>query len=205
MDCQREAILRWFKAKRPLLQDFTPYAAHCIKANLLLALGNINESILGRPDVHDLRDLEYCYYLPFCEVFASDDGIHRKIVKLLIRPDQTFVGAELSTDLKRLGEEWFALTREEKIAHHQKFGFRPAPHPDSVVLKLWDQHRPDYNRGEGTGQMRSGALYDFLMSKAKEHKNARPTNEGSAEPSFIHQRSMVSRKKLKELYPHADL
>src|SRR5207249_3096998 len=111
MRTQVLAIKR-FQSKRPrlLLNDFAPYAAFCLKANLLLGIGGL---LLKEPHPHDLRDLEYCYYLPFCNVFASADRLHRKLAPMLLRPDQMFVGSELVDDLRRLSEIWKGLKLAE--------------------------------------------------------------------------------------------
>ncbi|MFN2455009.1 MAG: hypothetical protein ABR577_12380 [Pyrinomonadaceae bacterium] len=207
LQIQRRAIIRWFKSKRPLLSLFAPYAAHCVKANLLLALGNMNISILGRQGEHDLRDLEYCYYLPFCEVFALDDRLHRKLIPLLKRPDQRLVGTELRDDLKRLAQEWNAMSQDEKIAHHRKFGNRPAPNSDSITLKLWEKYRPDYNPNKGFMPIKGSNLHEFLLAKCEELKNAQQSEEPRTieEARFVYQKKLVSREKLKDLYPQADI
>jgi hypothetical protein len=54
---QGQTITRWFKGDRPLLIDFAPYAAYFIRANLFLAIDNLNESVLRKQQHHDLRDL----------------------------------------------------------------------------------------------------------------------------------------------------
>src|SRR5207247_430124 len=102
-------IDKWFSEGRPLLKDFSSYGAYCLRANLLLAIGLTNENIFY-PDKNDRKDLEYCYYFPFCEVFSSDDRKHRKLASILLDSDQDFVkGSELSSDLKQLAEEWKKL------------------------------------------------------------------------------------------------
>ena len=203
-DIQRQVVLRWFQLKCPFLKGFAPYAAYCLKANLLLAIGNINEQVFGRQHEHDLRDLEYCYYLPFCEVFASDDKIHRKLIGLLMRPDQKFVGLELRNDLKRLGEEWFSFSQEEKIEHRRKFGFKPAFNDNSVVWQLWEEFRPDYDSSNVILPKHNGELHQSIKGLFDKLDKAKQTANIKKEGSFlIHSRS-ISKKKLRELYPDVD-
>lgn len=135
--------IRRFQSKKPRLpiKEFAPYAAHCLKANLLLGFGGQR---LKQPHPHDLRDLEYLYYLPFCEVFASDDKLHRKLVPLLKRPDQMLVGLELEEDLRRLSEAWGNLSPEEKIEFARVNRYIPPQHEGSVVREIWERYRgPD--------------------------------------------------------------
>lgn len=214
---QVKSVNRWFQLKRPLLKNSSPYAAYCLKATLLLAIGNLNESILGRQHEHDLRDLEYCYYLPFCQIFASTDKIHKKLISLLIRPDQSFVGAELSEDLKRLAEDWCSFTKEQKINYHLQYGSKPAPSQNSAVFNLWEKHKPDYDSSKAIipepnyepkqpPNVDESALTfpQFLNKIADNIENAELTNKPVGEGSFLVRNTKVSRKKLEELYPHID-
>lgn len=196
------------------MRDFAPYAEHCLRANLLLALGKSNEAILGSHHEHDLRDLEYCYYLPFCEVFASKDKIHKKLIKLLLRPDQRFVGAELETDLRRLADEWFALSRQGKADRHFEHGSRPPRHPDSCIHDLWEELRPERKPNleplqhakvtSPTGETKT--FGEFLKEMHdKVSKASRTNDQHSLETSgFLVHTKKVSKVKLKELYPHID-
>jgi hypothetical protein len=132
--------IKRFQSKKPrrIIRDFAPYAAFCLKANLLLGFGG---NLFAQPHPHDLRDLEYLYYLPFCEVFASADRLHRKLAPLLMRADQTFVGLELGEDLKRLSDAWSNLTAEEKIEFARANGNVPPAYEASVVRAIWERYR----------------------------------------------------------------
>jgi hypothetical protein len=206
-EIQKYANLRWFYQKRPLLRDFAPYAAYCLKANLLLAIGKCNENILGGSHEHDLRDLEYCYYLPFCEIFASDDKIHRKLIELLMRPDQEFIGRELGDDLQRLGEYWHSLTLDQKVEHSRIFGFRPPPDENSIVRKLWEKFRPDYDPGNVIVPKQGGQFHELIKELHDKVKDAqtRESVDGVPEGSFLLHSRSISKKKLKELFPDVDI
>jgi hypothetical protein len=213
---QQVAILnRWNAEKKPLMTEFATYATHCLRANLMLSLGNQKADILGTPHEHDLRDLEYLYYLPFCEVFASRDKIHEKL-KTLLRDDQTFVGKELATDLKRLAEEWNAFSKEEKAERHQTYGSRPPEHENSIVYKLWQKHRPDPKSGiplplgiidmplVDTATGRELTLGALLKEFADKVTQAEATGEAVDDGLFLKRSKKVSRQKLEELFPHID-
>lgn len=210
-DVQVNAINRWHAEKKPLMKDFAPYAEHCLRANLLLALGKLNESILGSHDQHDLRDLEYCYYLPFCEVFASSDTMHKKLIKLLLRANQRFVGAELEADLRRLSDEWVGMTQETKANHHRDNGSRPVQHPNSCVYELWEEMRPERKPNlesllhakvtSPSGECKP--FGEFLKDIADKITKASTTSQIPLdEGSFLMHTKKVSKEKLRELYPH---
>ena len=134
-ETQARIIKRWFKNGCPMIQDFAPYAFFCIHADFLWTLGLTNSGLF-LPDKNDRKDLEYVYYLPRCEIFASKDRKHKRLVPFLLRPDQTFVeGDELKTDLRRLSEGWEALSREQKIALKDERGFAPPEDDSSLVFQ----------------------------------------------------------------------
>jgi hypothetical protein len=57
-------------------------------------------------------DIAYLYYLPFCMVFASSDNLHKRVVPLFLRPDQSFVeGPDLKADLKKIDEHTRSFPR----------------------------------------------------------------------------------------------
>lgn len=138
---QEMNIKRWFKEGTPMFRDFAPYAFFCIRANFLWALGLTNPNLFT-PDKNDRKDLEYCYYLPHCEIFVSNDKKHKRLVPLILRPDQTFVkGDDLRADLKRLSAAWDALTREEQVRVWAERGGAPPEDENSIVFQLWKKHR----------------------------------------------------------------
>lgn len=222
---QVRVVNRWFELKRPLLKDFAPYAAYCLKANLLLVIGKSNETILGGRHEHDLRDLEYCYYLPFCQIFASVDKIHKKLIRLLKRENQSFVSGEFSEELKKLGEEWFSFTKEEKITYLAKYGSRPAPNPDSTIIRLLKEYGTENYRINKPGKpiigkgiklpdvvppLDKGKNESFpvflkqLMNKVKDAELTRKSVNSIEDGSFLVHKTLVSKKKIQELYPHID-
>jgi hypothetical protein len=140
-EVQDKITKRWFKEGRPMFAQFAPYAFFCLRADVLWALALTNPSIF-KPDKNDRKDLQYCYYLPHCEIFVSKDNKHRQLAPFLLRPDQSFVDGEtLKLDLKELSAKWDALSRDERIQLNAERGFAPPEHEDSLVFQLWKKHR----------------------------------------------------------------
>jgi hypothetical protein len=141
LESQDTNIKRWFKEGRPMFEDFAPYAFFCIRANLLLALGLTNPNIFT-PDKNDRKDLEYCYYLPHCEIFASNDRKHKRLERFLLRDDQSFVkGDDLKNDLRKLSEMWDRLSQAERTRIRDERGGAPVEDEHSIVFRLWKKHR----------------------------------------------------------------
>jgi hypothetical protein len=108
---------------------------------MLLALGLTNSNIFT-PDKNDRKDLEYCYYLPHCEIFSSNDRKHKRLMRFLLREDQSFVkGDDLKDDLRRLARMWDGLSREEKIQLRDERGGAPPEDANSILYRLWKKHR----------------------------------------------------------------
>jgi hypothetical protein len=135
----RAAIqMRWRMRSTAYLKDFAPYAHFCVRVNLAFVFGLIRGLISSNPEKKTRVDLEYCYYLPFCMVFASSDGFHGRFAPLLLKGDQDFLdGSKLKADLKRLDEEWQSLTAEQKRQRDNEYGDHPVENPESVTWQIW--------------------------------------------------------------------
>jgi len=130
-----EVFGRWIQADRPFLKDLTPYCAYCIKVDLLFHLGLQSEIIGTKPT--NRVDLEYLYYLPFCNVFTSNDKIHKQLAPLLVRPNQQFItGDDLKKDFKEIVEH---LDKGGESAK-KKFASEPPILDQSLTFKLWKQY-----------------------------------------------------------------
>ena len=131
---------RWYKEGRKPFEEFAPYAFFCLRANFLWHLSLTNPKLF-KPDRNDRKDLEYCYYLPNTQIFATRDEKQKRLMAALIRPDQSLVnGDELKRDLRKISEDWNRLTTEEKIALNARRGDAPPENTDSLVYQLWKKH-----------------------------------------------------------------
>jgi len=140
-DFMWKIVRRWYMAGAPMFETFAPYTFFCLRASFLWALGMSNSGLFA-PDENDRKDLEYLYYLPFTELFSSDDRKHKRLVRYLLKENQRFVpGAELKSDLTRLTTEWTGLSREEQIKTNAVRGTAPPEDEHSVVFQLWKQFR----------------------------------------------------------------
>lgn len=130
-----DVFQRWFKEGRPPLAEFSPYVFHCLKVDLLFAIGLQSELIGTKPT--NLVDIEYLYYIPFCNVFTSNDKIHKQLAPLLKRKDQQFIkGDDLKNDLKKIIE---FFEKEGELAK-KKFAFEPPIIKGSLTFSLWKKY-----------------------------------------------------------------
>lgn len=82
---------RWQATVDPNLSTFSPYTFFCLRALLLVLVLWVHR--LTKSEPNNLIDVQYLYYLPFCEIFSSGDSLHRRVAPLLLRPDQLFLSA----------------------------------------------------------------------------------------------------------------
>jgi hypothetical protein len=139
---------RWRGPPRSFIRDFAPYASFCLRATLLLASAQ-KFKLVGTQPTHAI-DLHYLFYLPFCMVFVSDDGLHRALVPVLKRTDQEFVsGQDLKADLKGLSDFWSGLEPTRQLRYKFALGFWPPPRASSVVSALWRRYMSPWRPGLG--------------------------------------------------------
>jgi hypothetical protein len=147
---QHEILLRWQQAGEPPVREFAPYFRHVFGVELFFYLAVAADQISRvRPagKVDNKVDIAYLYYLPFCMVFTSKDKLHRRVVPLFLRDDQTFVeGDDLKADLRKLDEHYSVLPDELKSSGFHKFAAYPPEDDSFLVTRLWDKHLPDWRR-----------------------------------------------------------
>jgi hypothetical protein len=222
-DGQAEIIDRWFKVGKPMFKDFAPYAFFCLRANFLWALGLTNPNLFT-PDKNDGKDLEYCYYLPHCEIFSSNDKKHRRLVPFLLREDQSFIdGEELKQDLRKLFDEWNALSQEQKIQIRAERGQAPPENEDSIVFQLWNKHRKQISKPVPQGILNATivdsskpeeeqeelTLKEWFQQIRKELESAKEvsntewnrlkTDQGDSD--FVIRKTKISKERLMKMYP----
>ncbi|MEK7092317.1 MAG: hypothetical protein AAB907_01695, partial [Patescibacteria group bacterium] len=97
-----EIIARWRVAGQPPIRQFAPYFTYVLSVDLFFMFG-IGSDLIGRGRPSHKIDVAYLYYLPFCMVFTSNDKLHKALVPIFLRSNQSFIsGEELKSDLKKL-------------------------------------------------------------------------------------------------------
>lgn len=123
---------RWNEMGKPLIKDFAPFAFHCLRVDTLFLFGLTSGLIGTRPT--NRVDLEYLYYLPFGNVFTSNDKVHKNLVPILLRDNQKFiVGPNLKEDLKNI----VAFLNNLEIDERRKFKNVPPIIESSITFNLW--------------------------------------------------------------------
>lgn len=116
----------------PRLQDYARYAAYITRLSLVYICG-ITKGLVKAGD-HDVGDMQYLFYAPFCHVFASNDKLHRTLWATVQRHIPTFFiwGDDLKKDLRIRAD-----LREQSPA--RVAGPIPITLPDSVINAACNQ------------------------------------------------------------------
>lgn len=123
----QKVFTRWELGGFINLMEFAPYALHCLKVNLFFYFGLISE-LIGTKRTNRI-DAEYYYYLPFCNVFSSNDKLQTSISKYFLTDNQLFInGEKLKSDLALLNPEQLNLDKYSNgssptISARDKFNF----------------------------------------------------------------------------------
>jgi hypothetical protein len=182
---------RWNQEGKPLIKDFAPYAFHCLKVDTLFLFGLTSGLIGTRPT--NRVDLEYIYYLPFGNVFTSNDKIHKNLVPLLLQDYQKFItGPELKEDLKNIVTYLNNLEIEER----KKFKNVPPIIESSITFQLWKEffnypQKSNWNRdiSEKEKEMMKEKIKEFERALDGESINL----ETDEDAEFIIRKSYLSK------------
>ena len=134
---------RWFECGMPPLKEFAPYAYYCLTVFTAFYTAIANGLIGSRIS---RVALEYLLYLPFCQVFCSDNPFHKQFASLFlgdIRKQQDFIdSATLKQDLNNIYAYWQSVSDAERKTYQEKYAYYPPVLSDSITLQLWEKYLP---------------------------------------------------------------
>ena len=138
----RPQIVRQWKLKgRPPFKDFAPYSHYVFRVEACFDMA-IGMGLVPARDSKNFIDIMYAYYLPFCEVFASTDKLHRQMIPLFLRDNQRFVwGTDIKSDAVKLRTYYESLPAEVKNSGSLRYASLPPKNGDFLVAKIFDELR----------------------------------------------------------------
>lgn len=136
-------LQRFAAAGQPPLTTFAPYVDFALRVEMFFHLA-VERS---RMSAGQRMDLCYLFYLPFCQVFVSNDWVHRESAPLFLRADQEFVpAANLKAALRELNDGYLALPESERSKSIHQLAPHPPKDGDNLVTELWDRHWPKWRQ-----------------------------------------------------------
>jgi hypothetical protein len=133
----RDEIVRlWTAVPNTPVGEFAPYAAHVSEVDLFFQFA-LAANLISADRPSNRGDTAYLYYLPFCQVFVSQDRLHERCAPLFLREGQEFVwGEDLKRDLARINTHFMGLPEAQKEQGVMSFAHTPPDFDDSVVCRL---------------------------------------------------------------------
>lgn len=185
-----DVFQKWQNVGRPLMSKFLPYSYHCLKVDLMFTLALQSELIGVRPT--NLVDSEYLYYIPFCNIFTSDDKFHKQLIPLLIDDNQRFIkGVDMKNDLKTI-IDYLDKTGD---AAKKEFASKPPLITSSLTFKLWKEYF-DYPNNDHVYRELSEKELENMKQKMDMFEKASRGNsipsEGREEQNFIIKKSKLN-------------
>lgn len=138
-DDAKIALFRREAAGNPALAEFCPYFAHCLMVELFFHVA-VDKTLISPHRASNKLDVSYLYYLPFCQIFVSNDKLHKRSAPLFMREQQIYVhGQDLKDDLAKLVTHY--RKRQEEIEREGLFRVASQPPTDSSFLtrRIFDQ------------------------------------------------------------------
>lgn len=144
---------RWAKAGYPPVREFAPYACHVLEVDIVFELAlSISQISADRPS--NRVDMFYLYYIPFAEIFVSQDRLHQRLAPLFLSERQRFVRAsDLKSDLATLEARMFALPAEERAGGLMRMSGAPPKDHVGLTTELWDHFRTGWRDRKPTPKL----------------------------------------------------
>ena len=166
---KRSTLSEWISSGKPRILEFAPFFHHVYTVDFFFALA-LAADLISRDRPSHKIDIAYIYYIPFCNVFTSNDKLHLGVVPLFLRPNQTFIrGSELKADLVKLDKYYDEMPSDVKAGGVISFAFYPPLDSKFLVSQLWDRHMSPKWR-EHTNRRGSGLPEELSTRILKELK-----------------------------------
>jgi len=175
-ELQRPILHRWSIDQNRPLAEYAPYAAHVLSVELFFQIA-LGANLISADRASNRVDIGYLLYLPFCMIFVSTDKLHRKCAPLFLLPDQEFVsGLELKPELGRLNAHFLQLPQAEQERGVMRLGRRPIGDNDSLIIRLWDRHMPDWRRAKARTEPVDPEAQKKLVASLRDFTDAPTVN-----------------------------
>lgn len=181
-------INRWNDLGRVSIKEFAPYSSYVLSVDLFYYLGVAANLFNGfhHPQTHKI-DLAYLYYLPFCNIFTSNDNFHKGIVNYFMRTDQTFInGEDFKEDMAALNNYYSKLPEDIKKRGVVTFASMPPTDDDFLTTQMWNKYmspqwkdmKDRVKKFDGTDVVDSDIEKELLDKINNFAKKAKPVEDG---------------------------
>lgn len=164
---------RWRREECPALRYFAPYAMYVYRVGIVyhycLLGGFLKRGKKGKAYL----DMQYFFYLPFCQVFSADDKEILQMFRFFQRSDQILVTkSDLQRDLKNLSTYLSGLSKEESKAFYDEYCCYPPDLEDSFTVKMWEKFMRPRERRAGKQSIPSHKAEAEIKERLREIQEA---------------------------------
>jgi hypothetical protein len=136
----KKIIERFQEAGKPPLATFGNYTLFALRLELFYHIA-VHKGRMGKAQ---RMDMNYLFYLPFCDIFVSADWVHIASAPLFLRERQEFIqGPKMKAALVQLNERYLAVpdAQTKSIA---EIAPRPPLDGNNLVTEIWDRQWPTW-------------------------------------------------------------
>ena len=188
-DRVQDAVMRRWSLTWPrTMAEFSPYAAHLATVLIAFYLGLQSQVVKKLPT--NRLDLEYVFYLPFCDVFTSQDNFQTDLARAFLESPQLFIPAQdLKGDMKAIASWWNGLDDAGREEAATEQGFYPPDLPGSPTAEAWRRFMPPWKPGSGNRANRMTAeerrdLGRRIRARMRDRKDE-PPSRGSSSSLYV--------------------
>jgi hypothetical protein len=187
---QYHVIEAWKASGQAPISIYAPYAAHALHVEIFFYLC-LGADLISHARPSHKADMAYLYYLPFCNLFVSNDKLHEMIVPLFLRDGQEFLlGTALKAELAKLDAHYSLLPESVRAQGTMRFAPRPPSEGDFLTARLWDRYHPGWNKQSDVGTEHWSPeehkkMLKILKAKMKPAPEGTPINPPEGELSSL--------------------
>lgn len=137
---------RWESENFKFIKDFAPYFYFVNRIDTAFHIGLVYNLVSSKTSDKAFIDLQYLYYLPFCNIFSSRDNFHKDFGVNFLFEDQTFVnGDDLKADLVNIISQLESEDTELKFDWSENFYLEPPDNEKSITYRMWKKYIPSWH------------------------------------------------------------
>jgi hypothetical protein len=124
---------------RKNIVELAPYATYVLRVDLFFYIAMIKD-LISSDRASNKLDIAYLYYLPFCEIFTSNDNLHAKTAPLFMEQGQIFIpGIDLKKACKEMDEYYSQFQAEIEERGLISFVGSPPYIMNNTITNAWDE------------------------------------------------------------------
>ncbi len=189
----------WRYRGQKSIAQYAPYASYVLLIDLVFII-SMKRGFISSQRPSNRTDISYLKYLPFSNIFVSNDRLHKMLAPLFLREDQEFIwGEDLKADLKIINNYFIELPDEIKEKGIYYFASSPPINKDCLTTSIWKRHM-NFNLVANTENYHEPKIDEELLSNMNKLADAKTIDSSEIDfdvsnPDFIMVKHLTNKKK----------